>query len=92
MNLLPLVLIFAALLYLDQYQQGLLSAEVSALREQARIYAGAIAETAVQETNNQPALNADLAQPLLYSLTEPTPNAQALILSLIHISEPTRPY
>nr|WP_295742390.1 stimulus-sensing domain-containing protein [uncultured Acidocella sp.] len=78
-NLLPLVLIFAALLYLDQYQQGLLSAEVSALREQARIYAGAIAETAVQETNNQPALNADLAQPLLYSLTEPTPNAQALI-------------
>ncbi|WP_144052721.1 ATP-binding protein [Acidocella sp. MX-AZ02] len=78
-NLLPLVLIFAALLYLDQYQQGLLSAEVSALREQARIYAGAIAETAVQESNNQPALNADLAQPLLYSLTEPTPNAQALI-------------
>jgi two-component system, OmpR family, sensor histidine kinase ChvG len=78
-NLLPLVLIFAALLYLDQYQQGLLSAEVSALREQARIYAGAIAETAVQENNGQQTLDPDLAQPLLYSLTEPTPNAQALI-------------
>lgn len=78
-NLLPLALIFAALLYLDQYQQGLLSAEVSALREQARIYAGAIAETAVQENNGQQALDPDLAQPLLYSLTEPTPNAQALI-------------
>ena len=78
-NLLPLVLIFAALLYLDQYQQGLLSAEVSALREQARIYAGAIAETAVQENNGQQMLDPDLAQPLLYSLTEPTPAAQALI-------------
>ncbi len=78
-NLLPLVLIFAALLYLDQYQQGLLSAEVSALREQARIYAGAISETAAQETNGQQTLDPDLAQPLLFSLTEPTPNAQALI-------------
>jgi two-component system sensor histidine kinase ChvG len=78
-NLLPLVLIFAALLYLDQYQQGLLQAEVSALREQARVYAGAIAQTAVQESTGQPALNPDIAQPLLYSLTEPTPNAQALI-------------
>ena len=79
MNLLPLALIFAALLYLDQYQQGLLSAEVSALREQARIYAGAVAQTAVQESNGQQSVNPNLAQPLLFSLTEPTPNAQALI-------------
>lgn len=78
-NLLPLVLVFAALLYLDQYQQGLLAADVSALREQARIYAGAIAETAVQQSNGQQVLNPDLAQPLLYSLTAPTPNAQALV-------------
>jgi len=73
------VLIFAALLYLDQYQQGLLAAEVSALREQARIYAGAIAQTAVAVNNGTPSVNPDQAQPLLYSLTEPTPNAQALI-------------
>ncbi len=78
-NLLPVALIFAALLYLDQYQQGLVAAEVSALREQARIYAGAIGQSAVQENNGQPAINPDLAQPLLYSLTAPTPNAQALI-------------
>ena len=46
-NLLPLALLLAALLYLDQYQNGLLEAEVLALREQARIYAGALAESAV---------------------------------------------
>ncbi|MDE8348621.1 MAG: stimulus-sensing domain-containing protein [Acidocella sp.] len=79
-NLLPLVLIFAALFYLDQYQQGLLSAEVSALREQARIFAGALSQSAVQNNQaGQPALNPDLAQPLLYQLIDPTPNAQALI-------------
>ena len=79
-NLLPVALIFAALFYLDQYQQGLLAAEVSAFREQARIYAGALAQSAVQENQaNQPALDPDLAQPLLYQLIEPTPNAQALV-------------
>jgi len=78
-NLLPLALILSALLYLDQYQQGLLSAEVSNLREQARIYAGAIAQSAVQGNNGQASVSPDLAQPLLFSLTEPTPNAQALI-------------
>jgi two-component system sensor histidine kinase ChvG len=79
-NLLPVALIFAALFYLDQYQQGLLANEVSALREQARIYAGALAQSAVQNNqSNQPVLNQDLAQPLLYQLIEPTPNAQALV-------------
>jgi two-component system sensor histidine kinase ChvG len=79
-NFLPLVLIGAALFYLNQYQQGLVAAEVSALREQARIYAGALAQSAVQENaGGQASLNPDLAQPLLYQLIEPTPNAQALI-------------
>jgi two-component system sensor histidine kinase ChvG len=78
-NLLPVALIFAALFYLDQYQQGLLSAEVAALREQARIYASAVAQTAVQENSSGATINPDLAQPLLYQLTEPSPNAQALI-------------
>ncbi|GLR65624.1 histidine kinase [Acidocella aquatica] len=78
-NLLPVALIFMALFYLDQYQQGLLSAEVAALREQARIYASAVAQTAVQENSSGATINPDLAQPLLYQLTEPTPNAQALI-------------
>ncbi len=79
-NFLPLVLIGAALFYLNQYQQGLVAAEVSALREQARIYAGALAQSAVQDNQGgQAAINPDLAQPLLYQLIEPTPNAQALI-------------
>jgi two-component system sensor histidine kinase ChvG len=79
-NLLPVALIFAALFYLDQYQQGLLAAEVANLREQAKIYAGALAQSAVQNNqSSQPVLDQDLAQPLLYQLIEPTPNAQALV-------------
>ena len=46
-NALPLVLLVAALLYLDQYQNGLLEAQVTALREQARVFAGALGESAV---------------------------------------------
>src|SRR5947209_10052140 len=77
-NALPLVLLVAALLYLDQYQNGLLEAEVQALREQARIYAGALGESAVREGESDNAqLQPDLARPLLRRLTEPTPNAQA---------------
>src|ERR1700758_2280878 len=48
-NALPLALLVAALLYLDQYQNGLLEAEVGTLREQARIYAGALGESAVSD-------------------------------------------
>ncbi len=77
-NALPLALLVAALLYLDQYQNGLLEAEVQALREQARIYAGALGESAVREQDPEnPQLQPELARPLLRRLTEPTPNAQA---------------
>jgi two-component system sensor histidine kinase ChvG len=77
-NVLPLALLLATLLYLDQYQNGLLDAEVTALREQARIYAGALSEAAVREDDpNNPRLLPDVARTLLRRLTEPTPNAQA---------------
>src|SRR5579875_800213 len=77
-NALPLALLLAALLYLDQYQNGLLEAEVSALREQARIYAGALGESAVRVTDpNRPVLIPDQARPLLRRLTDPTPTASA---------------
>jgi two-component system sensor histidine kinase ChvG len=77
-NLLPLALLLAALLYLDQYQNGLLSAEVTTLREQARIYAGALGETTVHEDDaEKPRLIPEQARPLLRRLTEPTPSAQA---------------
>ncbi|MGH7160502.1 MAG: stimulus-sensing domain-containing protein, partial [Acetobacteraceae bacterium] len=72
------MLLLAALLYLDQYQNGLLQAEVQALRQQARIFAGALGESAVKNvTPNQPALEPGLARPLLTRLTAPTPNADA---------------
>ncbi len=79
-NALPLALLVAGLLYLDQYQNGLLEAEVLALREQAKIYAGALGESAVRTSDPaNPVLLPDLAQPLLRRLTDPTPNAQAIL-------------
>jgi two-component system sensor histidine kinase ChvG len=79
-NLVPLALLLAALLYLDQYQNGLLRAEVTTLREQGRIYAAALGEAAVREDGSGPAkLAPDMARPLLRRLTEPTPNAQARV-------------
>ena len=81
-NALPLALLVAALLYLDQYQNGLLENEVTALREQAKIYAGALGESAVRETDPEnPVLVPDIARPLLRRLTDPTPNSQAKIYS-----------
>ena len=47
-NMLPPFLLAATLLYLDQYQDGLLAAEVQGLRTQARIYANGIAEAGVR--------------------------------------------
>ena len=77
-NAMPLALLLATLLYLDQYQNGLLEAEVGALRQQAKIHAGALSEAAVREEGNEPPrLLPDAARGLLRRLTEPTPNAQA---------------
>jgi two-component system, OmpR family, sensor histidine kinase ChvG len=79
-NALPLALLVAALLYLDQYQNGLLEAQVSALREQARIYAGALGESAVRMAEpDNPKLVSEIARPLLRRLTDPTPGAQAKV-------------
>lgn len=76
-NAVPPALLAAALLYLDQYQNGLLAAEVEALRTQARIYAGAIAEAAVRVDGDRAILVPEAARPLLRRLVEPSPNTQA---------------
>ena len=77
-NLVPLALLLAALLYLDQYQDGLLRAEVGTLREQARIYAGALGEAAVRlDPDDTPHLEPQTARALLRRLTDPSPGAQA---------------
>jgi two-component system, OmpR family, sensor histidine kinase ChvG len=80
-NALPLALLVLALLYLDQYQNGLLEAEVGALRVQARIYAASLGETAVAAADtDDPKLNPWIVRPLLYRLAEPTPNAEARVV------------
>jgi len=77
-NALPLALLVVALLYLDQYRNGLLEAQIGALREQARVFAGALAESAVRSTDPEnPRLVPEVARSLLRRLTEPTPDAQA---------------
>ncbi len=77
-NVLPVALLAAAILYLGDYQRGLVDAAVSGLRTQAQIYAGAIGESATRVENPEaPSINPDLARPLLRRLVEPTPGAQA---------------
>ena len=77
-NALPLALLVVALLYLDQYQNGLLEAQVGALREQAKVFAGAMGESAVRTTDpDNPKLVPEVARSLLHRLTEPTPDAEA---------------
>ena len=77
LNALPPALLAAALLYLDQYQNGLLAGDVEAMRTQSRIYAGAIGEAAVRIENDRAILVPELARPLLRRLVEPSPNTQA---------------
>lgn len=76
LNALPPALLAASLLYLDQYQNGLMAAEVEALRTQARIYAAGIGEAAVRIENDRASLVPELARPLLRRLVEPSPNTQ----------------
>ncbi|MDI3308021.1 MAG: stimulus-sensing domain-containing protein [Acetobacteraceae bacterium] len=77
LNALPPALLAAAMLYLDQYQNGLLAAEVEAMRTQARIYAGAIAEAATRLQDDRAVLVPEAARPLLRRLVDPSPNTQA---------------
>lgn len=81
-NALPLAMLVVALLYLDQYRNGLLEAQIGALREQARVFAGALAESAVRTTDPEnPRLVPEVARSLLRRLTEPTPDAQAKLFA-----------
>uniref|UniRef100_UPI0038D12B8F stimulus-sensing domain-containing protein n=1 Tax=Commensalibacter communis TaxID=2972786 RepID=UPI0038D12B8F len=52
-NALPLVVLVATLLYLNQFQNSLLETEVTALREQAKIYAGALGQSATRKIKDQ---------------------------------------
>ncbi|MFT8462470.1 ATP-binding protein [Acetobacter persici] len=82
-NVLPLVLLAITMLFLNQFRNSLLATEVTGLREQARIYAGALGQIAVRSTRLKGTgpdgftLESTLARPLLLRLTEPSPNAHA---------------
>src|SRR3954465_12889499 len=77
LNALPPALLAAAMLYLDQYQNGLLAAEVEAMRPQARIYAGAIAEAGTRIQDDRVVLVPEATRPLLRRLVDASPNPQA---------------
>ncbi|GBR11834.1 stimulus-sensing domain-containing protein [Gluconobacter frateurii] len=88
LNILPLALLAVTLLFLDQFQNSLLETDVNALREQAHIYAAAVGQSAVvaaPKVAGKPApggefvLDPSQARPLLARLTEPSPNAHALL-------------
>lgn len=82
-NVLPLVLLAVTMLFLNQFRNSLLATEVNGLREQARIYAGALGQIAVRSMRQKGTgpdgftLESALARPLLLRLTEPSPNAHA---------------
>lgn len=92
-NILPLAVFGMTLLFLNQFRNSLLAAEVDALREQARIYAGALGQSGVipnpaAHSRRNPALPAEaytlepgLTRPLLLRLTEPSPRADARVYS-----------
>ncbi len=81
-NIVSPALLFAMLFYLNQYQSGLLAAEVANLREQARVYAGALDERAVKEVQtDNPTIAPELAVPMLHRLTEPSPYVQAKLFN-----------
>ena len=72
-NLLPLVLLVAALFYLDYYRDGLIATELQALTTQGKIFAGALGEGAVTENSEgEQALRPRQAKALLRRLVGPT--------------------
>ena len=83
-NILPLALLAVTMLFLNQFRNSLLTTEVAGLREQARIYAGALGESAVRNTrarstgsDGEFSLESSQARRLLLRLTEPSPSAHA---------------
>lgn len=72
-NLLPLLLLIAALFYLDYYQDGLIDTELQALTTQGRVFAGALGEGAVVENSEgEQSLRERQAKALLRRLVSPT--------------------
>ena len=72
-NVLPLALLVAGILYLDEYREGLIESELAALETQAEIFAGALGEGAIgTRPDGTQFLLPGVARPMLRRLTAPT--------------------
>ena len=72
-NILALVVLFAGMLFLDNYRRGLIAAEVAALQTQTELIAAALGESAADaELPAGEALNPTLAQQMIRRLVETT--------------------
>src|SRR5512134_350393 len=72
-NILALVVLFAGMLFLDNYRRGLIAAELAALQTQTELIAAALGESAVDpELPAGEALNPRLAQQMIRRLVEAT--------------------
>ena len=72
-NILPLALLVAGILYLDESREGLIVAELAALETQAEIFAGALGEGAIgTRADGAQFVLPNVARPMLRRLTAPT--------------------
>lgn len=72
-NLLPLLLFGAGILYLDSYRRGLIQSETTALLNEGRIIAGALAEVVIGgDESTQGRIDVPEARELLLRLTHAT--------------------
>ncbi len=72
-NILALVVLFAGMLFLDNYRRGLIAAELAALQTQTELIAAALGESAADpELPAGEALNPRIAQQMIRRLVEPT--------------------
>lgn len=72
-NILPLAILVAGILYLDEYREGLIVAKLAALETQAEIFAGALGEGAIgTRPDGAQFILPNVARPMLRRLTAPT--------------------
>lgn len=73
LNILPLAILVAGILYLDEYRERLIDAELAALETQAEIFAGALGEGAIgTRADGGQIILTDIARPMLRRLVSPT--------------------
>jgi two-component system, OmpR family, sensor histidine kinase ChvG len=77
LNMLPLLLLAAGVLYLDDFRRGLIDSELQALSTQSQIIAAALGEAAVSvadpdDEERDDRLAPDIARQILRRLVEPT--------------------